>query len=175
MVLIEPGAAHSRNASMDKSVAMLHPSKRLLFAIEAVLDIAYYGGSQPVQSGEISGRQGIPRRYLEQVLQHLVRAGILAGHRGPKGGYMLAKDRRRISLGEIVRAVRDALPREIAVSAKLFQPATPRRLRRSEEESAGHETIVVGSTPTGFSLAHSNGEKPYSEIRGGSSYASRAS
>ena len=85
---------------------MLHPSKRLLFAIEAVLDIAYYGGSQPVQSGDISARQGIPRRYLEQVLQHLVRSGILAGHRGPKGGYLLARERRRISLGEIVRAVR---------------------------------------------------------------------
>ncbi|WP_374378009.1 Rrf2 family transcriptional regulator [Dongia sp.] len=85
---------------------MLHPSKRLLFAIEAVLDIAYYGGSQPVQSGDISARQGIPRRYLEQVLQHLVRSGILAGHRGPKGGYLLARERRRINLGEIVRAVR---------------------------------------------------------------------
>ena len=85
---------------------MLHPSKRLLFAIEAVLDIAYYSGSQPVQSGDISARQGIPRRYLEQVLQHLVRSGILAGHRGPKGGYLLARERRRISLGEIVRAVR---------------------------------------------------------------------
>jgi len=85
---------------------VLHPSKRLLFAIEAVLDIAYYGGSQPVQSGDISARQGIPRRYLEQVLQHLVRTNILAGHRGPKGGYVLARERRRISLGEIVRAVR---------------------------------------------------------------------
>jgi Rrf2 family protein len=78
----------------------------LLFAIEAVLDIAYYGGSQPVQSGDISTRQGIPRRYLEQVLQHLVRSGILAGHRGPKGGYLLAREKRRINLGEIVRAVR---------------------------------------------------------------------
>jgi len=85
---------------------VLHPSKRLLFAIEAVLDIAYYGGSQPVQSGDISARQGIPRRYLEQVLQHLVRTNILAGHRGPKGGYVLAREKRRISLGEIVRAVR---------------------------------------------------------------------
>lgn len=85
---------------------MLHPSKRLLFAIEAVLDIAYYGGSQPVQSGDISTRQGIPRRYLEQVLQHLVRSGILAGHRGPKGGYLLAREKRRINLGEIVRSVR---------------------------------------------------------------------
>jgi len=35
-----------------------------------------------------------------------VRSGILAGHRGPKGGYLLAREKRRINLGEIVRAVR---------------------------------------------------------------------
>ena len=35
-----------------------------------------------------------------------MRTGILAGHRGPKGGYVLARERRRINLGEIVRAVR---------------------------------------------------------------------
>jgi Rrf2 family transcriptional regulator, iron-sulfur cluster assembly transcription factor len=85
---------------------MLRLSKKLLFAIEAVLDIAYNAGALPVQSGEITRRQGIPRRYLEQVLQQLVRAGVLAGVRGPRGGYRLARERRRISLGEIVRVVR---------------------------------------------------------------------
>jgi Rrf2 family transcriptional regulator, iron-sulfur cluster assembly transcription factor len=85
---------------------MLRLSKKLLFAIEAVLDIAYNAGSLPVQSGEITRRQGIPRRYLEQVLQQLVRAGVLAGVRGPRGGYRLARERRRITLGEIVRVVR---------------------------------------------------------------------
>jgi Rrf2 family iron-sulfur cluster assembly transcriptional regulator len=85
---------------------MLRLTKKLLFAIEAVLDIAYSGGTLPVQSGDITGRQGIPRRYLEQVLQQLVRAGILDGVRGPKGGYRLARERRRITLGEIVRVVR---------------------------------------------------------------------
>ncbi len=85
---------------------MLRLSKKLLFAIEAVLDIAYNAGTGPVQSGDITGRQGIPRRYLEQVLQQLVRAGILAGVRGPKGGYRLARERRRITVGEIVRVVR---------------------------------------------------------------------
>jgi len=84
---------------------MLRLTKKLLFAIEAVLDIAYNGGTHPVQSGEITARQGIPRRYLEQVLQQLVRAGILEGVRGPKGGYRLARERRRITLGEIVRVV----------------------------------------------------------------------
>lgn len=85
---------------------MLRPSKKLLFAIEAVLDIAYHAGGEPVQSREITRRQGIPRRYLEQTLQHLVRNDILVGVRGPRGGYRLARERRRISVGEIVRVVR---------------------------------------------------------------------
>ena len=85
---------------------MLRLSKKLLFAIEAVLDIAYNAGNLPVQSGEITRRQGIPRRYLEQVLQQLVREGVLTGVRGPRGGYRLARERRRITLGEIVRVVR---------------------------------------------------------------------
>ncbi|HYB08112.1 MAG TPA: Rrf2 family transcriptional regulator [Alphaproteobacteria bacterium] len=85
---------------------MLRLSKKLIFAIEAVLDIAYNAGSEPVQSGEITRRQGIPRRYLEQVLQQLVRAGILTGVRGPRGGYRLSRERRKITVGEIVRIVR---------------------------------------------------------------------
>lgn len=85
---------------------MLRLSKKLMFAIEAVLDIAYNAGAQPVQSREINSRQGIPRRYLEPVLQQLVRAGILEGVRGPRGGYRLARERRRISLAEIADAVR---------------------------------------------------------------------
>lgn len=81
-------------------------TKKLLFAIEAVLDIAYHARGEPVQSVEITERQGIPRRYLEQVLQQLVRAGILSGTRGPRGGYRLARERRRITVGDIVRVVR---------------------------------------------------------------------
>jgi Rrf2 family iron-sulfur cluster assembly transcriptional regulator len=85
---------------------MLRLSKKLLFAIEAVLDIAYNGGVAPVRSGEITARQGIPRRYLEPVLQELVRAQVLIGIRGPSGGYRLARERRRVSVGDIVRTVR---------------------------------------------------------------------
>ena len=66
---------------------MFRLSKKLLFAIEAVVDIAYHAGPGPVRSIDISRRQGIPRRYL--------------------GGYCLARERRRITVGEIVRIVRD--------------------------------------------------------------------
>src|SRR5215831_18720842 len=52
---------------------MVRLTKKLLFAIEAVLDIAYNGGPVPVRSAEITERQQIPRRYLEPVLQEFVR------------------------------------------------------------------------------------------------------
>ena len=84
---------------------MLRLPKKALFAIEAVLDIGYYAGVAPVQSKEITHRQGIPRRYLEQALQQLVRHGILVGVRGPRGGYRLARERQRITIGDIVRVV----------------------------------------------------------------------
>jgi Rrf2 family protein len=80
---------------------MLVISKKTLFAIEAVLDIACNGGDKPVRSSEISERQGIPNRYLEPVMQELVRAGILNGVRGPRGGYRLGRDSQQIDLAEI--------------------------------------------------------------------------
>lgn len=84
---------------------MLRLSKKTMLALEAVIDVAVNARPDPVQSKEITKRQGIPQRYLEQVMQQLVHAGILKGVRGPKGGYRLARERRRITVGEIVQVV----------------------------------------------------------------------
>ncbi len=84
---------------------MLRPPRKLVYALEAVVDIAYNARPEPVQAKRITERQGVPQRYLEQVMQHLVRAGILKGVRGPRGGYTLARERRRISVGEVVRVI----------------------------------------------------------------------
>jgi len=100
---------------------MLRLTKKLLFGIEAVLDIAYNSGTRPVQAAAITKRQGIPKRYLEQVLQALVRAGILAGQRGPKGGYRLAKDADAIAVADIVRIVRTI---EVAPDPLIGAPAS---------------------------------------------------
>ena len=82
---------------------MLKLSRKTLLALEAVIDIAFNARPEPVQAKEITARQGVPQRYLEQVMQQLVRAGILKGVRGPRGGYRLAKERRRISVADVVR------------------------------------------------------------------------
>jgi len=46
----------------------------------------------------------LPPRHLEPVLQALVRCGILKGIRGPRGGYELARDRRRVTVNDILQA-----------------------------------------------------------------------
>lgn len=84
---------------------MFRLSKKMIYALEAVVDIAYNGRAEPVQSKDITRRQGIPQRYLEQVMQQLVRANVLKGVRGPRGGYLLARERRRITVGEIIAVV----------------------------------------------------------------------
>ncbi|TYO90691.1 RrF2 family transcriptional regulator [Oceanicella actignis] len=84
---------------------MLKLSRKTVLAIEAVLDVAYNARPDPVQARDITERQGIPQRYLEQVMQRLVRAGVLKGVRGPRGGYALARERRKVTVGDVVRVV----------------------------------------------------------------------
>ena len=79
--------------------------KRIIYAIEAVLDIALNAGVNPVQNVAVAKRQGIPKRYLEQTLQILVKNNILVASRGPRGGYRLAKERRKIKILDIIESV----------------------------------------------------------------------
>ena len=83
---------------------MILLSRRSLLAIAAVVDIALHARPTPVSAKALAGRHNLPPRHLETVLQALVRTGILKGVRGPRGGYELARERRRVSVGDIVRA-----------------------------------------------------------------------
>ena len=80
-------------------------NKKFLHSIEAVLDICIYSSNSPVHAKEITKRQGIPSRYLEKILQELVRKKILKGIRGPNGGYTLGKEKRNIFLIDIYNAI----------------------------------------------------------------------
>lgn len=70
---------------------MLIPSRRIFYAVEAVVYIASKHGVA-VNSIDIATALGVQWRYLEPTLQKLVHAGLLVGKRGLRGGYILAKD-----------------------------------------------------------------------------------
>jgi Rrf2 family iron-sulfur cluster assembly transcriptional regulator len=81
----------------------LLPRKGLL-AIAAVVDVALNARERPVSARKIAARHNLPSRHLEPVLQALVHEGIFNGVRGPRGGYELARERKRISVADILRA-----------------------------------------------------------------------
>jgi Rrf2 family iron-sulfur cluster assembly transcriptional regulator len=82
----------------------LLPRKGLL-AIAAVIDVALHARGQPVAAKALASRHRLPPRHLEPVLQALVRQGVLKGVRGPRGGYELAREPRRITAQDILRAI----------------------------------------------------------------------
>lgn len=84
---------------------MLSLNKKSYYAIEAVLYIAYNAKLEPVAGNQIAEAQNLPTRYLEPLMQKLVRAGILRGVRGPQGGYMLGRERRQITLADICAVI----------------------------------------------------------------------
>ena len=73
------------------------------YGVRAIFDIAYHSEGLETQVKDISRRQGISSRYLEQIFQKLKRAGIIGSKRGPTGGYYLNKKAEEITVGEIVR------------------------------------------------------------------------
>lgn len=79
-------------------------STKSRYGVRALFDIAYHSVGLPTQIKDISRRQVISPRYLEQIFQKLKKARILGSKRGPNGGYYLLKDPADITLGDIVRA-----------------------------------------------------------------------
>jgi Rrf2 family protein len=78
------------------------------YGTRLVLDIAIYGQKKPVPLSDVSGRQNISVKYLEQLTGKLKKAGIITSHRGPFGGHMLAKSPEDISIGSIVRILEES-------------------------------------------------------------------
>jgi len=73
------------------------------YGVRAVFDIAYHSEGLETQVKDISRRQGISPRYLEQIFQKLKKGGIVRSKRGPTGGYFLSRRPEEITVGEIVQ------------------------------------------------------------------------
>jgi Rrf2 family protein len=81
------------------------PSK-VEYALLALLEIASQHSRQtPLTVGDITDKQAIPERYLEQILGQLRRGGVLKSQRGAKGGYLLAQDPEQIKILDVVATI----------------------------------------------------------------------
>ena len=79
------------------------------YGLRAAIDLAMYAKQEPVSLSDVAERQGISISYLEQLVAKLKKAGIVQSTRGAQGGYTLAKEPEKISVGEILRALEGSL------------------------------------------------------------------
>jgi Rrf2 family protein len=100
--------AYYRYDSLRLVPSMPLVSRKGILAIAAVIDIAIHARGRPVSAKALAARHKLPPRHLEPVLQALVRDGILRGIRGPHGGYELAREHKRITAEDILRAAGSA-------------------------------------------------------------------
>ena len=84
-------------------------STRGRYALRLMLDLALHDTGEYISLRDISARQEISVKYLEQIVTVLGRAGLVRSVRGPQGGYRLSKAPADYTAGEILRTIEGSL------------------------------------------------------------------
>jgi Rrf2 family protein len=137
---------------------MYFSSRRSVLAIAAVVDVALHSRSAPVGAKSLAARHKLPARHLETLLQGLVHAKILKGVRGPRGGYELAREPRRITVGQIVRtamSLSTADPEDLGAHSVLLERVIDPAVRRASDTFLAElDSITVEQTCESAEKAH---------------------
>ncbi|HZY67794.1 MAG TPA: Rrf2 family transcriptional regulator [Devosia sp.] len=80
-------------------------SQKAKYALRALVALSKAPPDSSLMIGEISTAQAIPKKFLEQILLELKRAGIVASRRGRTGGYVLLRPAGEITFGEVLRLI----------------------------------------------------------------------
>ena len=91
------------------------------YAVRAAVELAAAGEGTVVKGEHVAAAQGIPIKFLENILVDLRLAGIVNSRRGPEGGYWLARPASEVTVADVIRAadgplasVRGEKPEELA-------------------------------------------------------------
>ncbi len=95
-------------------------STRSTYGLRALVELGLKGQQGPLSAADIAKHQSLSVAYLEQLLHRLKVQGLVFSVRGPKGGYLLAKEPEQITISEIVRVLdgQGALAKEINGQSK---------------------------------------------------------
>lgn len=85
-------------------------SQKCFYALRAIFEMARHRGQTPLSIAAIAEAQGIPAPFLQAILREMKQGGFVESRRGQQGGYLLARNPRRIAVGEVIRFVEGTAP-----------------------------------------------------------------
>ena len=84
-------------------------STKAEYGVRVMVELARRAGEDPVPLAEIAAHDGLPLAYLEHLVARLRKAGLVDSRRGSRGGYLLARPSREITMAEVVEALEGSI------------------------------------------------------------------
>ena len=97
---------------------MMQISRKVDYALRAVIYLSQQDAGRPASAKEIASHRRIPIKFLEKIIQDLIRRGIVRSHRGAHGGYTLALSPSQISFRDVIEAVEGPISLNVCVSER---------------------------------------------------------
>jgi len=136
-------------------MGLMQIPRRVDYGLRAVI---YLSGQDPDKCcsiAEIAKHQGVPRKFLEKIIQDLVRSGLIKSKRGSCGGYTLAKPADSISFYDVIAAIEGPIAVNVCLDHEIGCDQIPRctmigvwtEVQRSITEVLSRTTIAALRQP----------------------------
>jgi Rrf2 family protein len=86
-------------------MAIMQISRKVDYALRAVIYLTIRGDQRPCSVTEIAAREGIPKKFLEKIIQDLIHHGLVRSTRGAQGGYTLAREPEVVTFKDVIEAI----------------------------------------------------------------------
>jgi Rrf2 family transcriptional regulator, iron-sulfur cluster assembly transcription factor len=97
-------------------MSFLQVSRKVDYALRAVIHLANEEANDRACSvAEIAAREGIPRQFLEKIVQHLIHTGLVRSRRGPHGGYVLGRPAEQMTFRDVIESVEGPISLNVCV------------------------------------------------------------
>jgi Rrf2 family protein len=86
-------------------MAVMQVSRKVDYALRAVIYLTLRSDRRPCAVAEIAAREGIPKKFLEKIIQDLIHHGLVRSTRGAQGGYTLARAPEDVTFKDVIEAI----------------------------------------------------------------------
>jgi Rrf2 family protein len=107
-------------------MSVMQIPRRVDYGLRAAIYLAQQGAEKTCSLAEIAARQGIPRKFLEKIIQSLIRGGLVKSKRGPDGGYTLARPAAMISFRDVIEALEGPVAVNLCMDPQMSCSHLPR-------------------------------------------------
>jgi len=151
-------------------MGLMQIPRRVDYGLRAVIYLSDQEPNRCCSIGEIAKEQGVPRKFLEKIIQDLVRGGLVKSKRGSAGGYQLARAPEAISFCDVIEAIEGPIAVNVCLDHQLGCDQIPRCTMIGVWSEVQEKITEVLSRTTIAALKHS----PCGEFIGSSSLSSAA-